>query len=730
MNAFDIKQVVHRISNIDHDSFFNSLAVSLSEVINASYVLIGKVSEDRKKIHTISLAAKHKLVDNICYDLENTPCEDVSCGRVTTYKDSVRTLFPKDQLAKDLSVEGYVGIPLTNSKGVVDAILVALFENPIHEPENVVSFFSLFTGLIQKEIENDSYIEQLDFTNKIIEGSQEAIFVCNDKVEIIYANKALLKLTGFNREQVIGNNPRIFSSGRQNKEFYRDMWFQINKFGKWSGEITNKRSDGQIYTELLLINVLENEGKKYFVAFILDITEKKLAERKIYFHANHDQLTGITNRFYFNEKLATHIKAFHHQNDHGSANKKEQLAVIYFDIDRFNELNTTYGLSLGDKVLVHLVKRIAPLFTTDVFSRIDGDSFAVLLNYHELAEVTHQVKLINKALAEPFDIDGLNIIVAVSFGISTYQAQYTDISSDGISIVGKRLLRQAELAMFNAKDLSNANMLMFDQSMEDSVKQRHMLIEDLRQAIFEEKLEVYFQPIMDLSQQKITKFESLVRWNNHGEWISPAEFIPLAEESGLIISLGELVLKLVCQQMKQLLKAGYHDIVININRSLYEFSSIKENNNAWLKTINLNGVSPRNIAFELTESVLAPENTNHIQLLKELQNAGCEIALDDFGTGYSSLSYLRRFPVNFLKIDKSFIDEVHLNVEAETLVKSIVQMSKALGIKVVAEGVEHKAQLKVLILLGCDYIQGYYFSKPVASDDVLSTLEQDYLPLF
>jgi EAL domain-containing protein (putative c-di-GMP-specific phosphodiesterase class I) len=237
---------------------------------------------------------------------------------------------------------------------------------------------------------------------------------------------------------------------------------------------------------------------------------------------------------------------------------------------------------------------------------------------------------------------------------------------------------------------------------------------------------VVYQPIVSIEKEQIKKFEALVRWNNNGEWVSPMDFIPIAEESSLIVELGEYVLSEACLQLKKLKAQGFNDIVFNVNRSIYEIPLNQSENDQWLNIIKLNGLHASDICFELTESALAPDKRNNEVLFNLLREAGCTIALDDFGTGYSSLSYLRRIPVDYIKIDKSFITDICKNKDDNILVSTIIAMSKALGKEVVAEGVETKEQLKILNELGCDYIQGYYFSKPLAGADLVNYINGFY----
>jgi len=357
VGTFDLKRIVESISNLKSENFYNAICLSLSEVVGASHVFLAHVDEDTMLATTLTLVANDEIVENISYDIRCTPCNDVSCGGISSYSSDVQQLFPDDKLLVDMGIEAYVGVPLQSMSGKTDTILVALFQHAISDAMQIESFFSLFTGLIQREIEKDRFIAKLDFANQLIEQSHEAIFICNENVEIIYANTAFTNMTGYSFDEIIGKNPKILSSNKHASHFYRAMWHHIDTEGKWSGEIMNKNKQGDLYTQFLSITKMVNNGEVCYVAFILDITEKKEAERKIYFHANHDQLTGLTNRFYFKERICDLISAPSYQNDVNT-----HLAVIYFDVDRFQDINTVYGLTFGDKLLCEIANRLAYTF--------------------------------------------------------------------------------------------------------------------------------------------------------------------------------------------------------------------------------------------------------------------------------------------------------------------------------------------------------------------------------
>jgi len=385
------------------------------------------------------------------------------------------------------------------------------------------------------------------------------------------------------------------------------------------------------------------------------------------------------------------------------------------DLDLFKEINDVHGHDFGDELLIKASNRLRSLTkSTDIVARISGDGFAILLNNVVNDEIIDNIiTRIFSGFSESFIIHNISIRCTLSMGVVFFRGDSDDAS---------RLIKKAEHAMFHAKDNGRNSFSYFTQDMQNNVQRQLFLKKALSSALNYNELSVVFQPIVSIKEQQINKFEALVRWKNQGEWVSPEEFIPIAEEFSLIRALGEFVLDEACRQLKALKSQGFNNIVFNVNRSVYEIPLNKSENDHWLIAIEQHGLKPHDICFELTESALAPDKRNNERLFNQLRAAGCTIALDDFGTGYSSLSYLRRIPVDYIKIDKSFIKDMSTNKEDNILVSTIIAMSKSLGKKVVAEGVETKEQLHQLTELGCDYIQGYYFSKPLPSKSLVSFL--------
>ncbi len=703
-----VKSIIDSLSNSASENFTDVICLSLAQAIKADFVFIAKLNPEHTVATTISLAVDGVIGDNFSYDLQATPCQNVSQGDMCCHTSQAQEAYPDDQLLVDMNIVGYVGVPLNNSQGKTDAILVALYRYTIENEAEATSLFMLFSGMIKKEMEKQELIDELRTRNKIIEESNDAIIVCDKQHKITSVNKAFTRITGYSFKEVEGKNPNILGAGLNDKDFFKQMWQDIVDNGAWSGEIWNKKKNGEVFPEHLSINAIfdEDNNVSHYVAFFFDISKQKQAEEEIYRQAHFDLLTGIANRSFFMEKLSLAVN---------SSNENESTALLFMDLDLFKEINDVHGHDFGDELLIKASNRLRSLTKgTDIVARISGDGFAILLNNVVNDEIIDNIiTRIFSGFSESFIIHNVSIRCTLSMGVIFFRGDSDDASS---------LIKKAEHAMFHAKDNGRNSFSYFTQDMQNNVQRQLFLKKALSTALNRNLLNVVFQPIISIKEKKVNKFEALVRWKNEGEWVSPEEFIPIAEEFSLIKPLGEFVLDEACRQLKILKSQGFNNIVFNINRSVYEIPLNRSENDQWLVVIEQHGLKPNDICFELTESALAPDKRNNERLFNQLRAAGCTIALDDFGTGYSSLSYLRRIPVDYIKIDKSFIKDMSKNKEDNILVSTIIAMSKSLGKKVVAEGVETKEQLHQLTELGCDYIQGYYFSKPLPSKSLISFL--------
>jgi diguanylate cyclase (GGDEF)-like protein/PAS domain S-box-containing protein len=562
---------------------------------------------------------------------------------------------------------------------------------------------------ISKDITNKRQQENdLKLADIVYQNSAEAMMITNINNEIITINPALSDMTGYSKSELIGKNPKILSSGKQSPLFYQSMWEEIKLTGRWQGEIWNTRKSGIDYPEWLSINTIYDDGIVFRrIALFSDITEKKEADELILKQANYDSLTNLPNRRMFIDRLQQEIKV--------SQRKKQQFALIFIDLDNFKIINDSKGHDYGDALLVQAGKRISHCVReVDTIARLGGDEFTIILSdLSDLSNIESICQKVLLALSEPFCIAKMYTYISASLGVTVYP----DDANTTLE-----LLKNADQAMYLAKDLGRNRFCYFTTSMQDQALNKLSLINDLRNAISLNQLAVFYQPIVELHTGIIRKAEALLRWNHPVRgMVSPEEFIPLAEESGLIVEIGDWVFKQTVQQIKKCKKQLGLDIQISVNKSPVQFrQTIKHFD--WLTYLTENELPGENIVIEITEGLLMNNNTSTMEQLSQFRAADIKLSMDDFGTGYSSLSYLKKFELDYLKIDQSFTRNLAPDSEDMILSEAIITMAQKLGLKVIAEGIETEEQRKLLLDSGCDYGQGYLFSRPIPADDFLQLL--------
>lgn len=555
-----------------------------------------------------------------------------------------------------------------------------------------------------------SDITERELASIIYRNSSQGMMITDLSNNIISINSAFTEITGYNETDVLGKNPRILSSGKHNKQFYNDMWESINTSGKWSSEIYNKHKGGHIYCELLSINLVKNKlgTTDYYVSLFNDITEHKKAQETIHKQANFDSLTHLQNRAMFQIKLEKQRLI--------SNRNKLPFALLFVDLDHFKNVNDSLGHEIGDSLLVEASTRIMhSVRETDVVARFGGDEFTIILPDIEDTDCIGRVAQdIILELSKPFDL-GLNkVYVSASIGIALYPDDADTLSG---------LLRNADQAMYKAKKNGRSRFNYFTSSMHTLAQERQTLISDLHNALELKEFELYYQPIFDLKTEKIIKAEALIRWNHPTRGlVNPDDFIPLSEKCGVIVALGDWVFKEAASQTKEWLDKYNLDLQISINKSPIQFK-FESKAESWVKFINDIGLSSENIVIEITENVLMDNENDILDKLLKLREAGFQIALDDFGTGYSSISYLKKFDIDYIKIDRSFVSNLTLDSQDMILCEAIIGMTHKLGIKVIAEGIETQSQNELLNFMGCDYGQGYLFSKPIPANEFEALLK-------
>jgi diguanylate cyclase (GGDEF)-like protein/PAS domain S-box-containing protein len=544
--------------------------------------------------------------------------------------------------------------------------------------------------------------EEVRLSFNILDSSSEPILITDSLANIEYVNQAFCSVTGYSAEEVIGKNPRIMKSGKHDAEFFQKMWQYLNETGQWQGEIWDKRKNGDIYPKWLTINAVKDEKGKVakYIGIFSDITSLKQTEQHLEYLAHFDSLTNIPNRLLFRDRLKqAMIRA------NRSSNK---VALLVFDLNRFKHINDTFGHLAGDQLLIEFSTRvIKSIRKEDTLARIGGDEFAIILeDINSKLDIEVVIKKTFDSISVPFNIKGHPVYITSSIGVAIYPTDaYTN----------ETLLRNADMAMYVAKELGDNRVYFYEESLKDKYFQRLSVETNLREAIDKEEFVLFYQPQVDLKTGNIIGMEALIR-RQEAEWlVPPGKFIPLAEETGLIVPICEWTLKAACRQNILWQREGLTHLRVAVNITATQLFSIE-----LLKTVEnilkTTGLDPKDLELELTERVLIRDAQTALNLMNDLKSLGICLSIDDFGTGYSSLNYLHRFPIDKLKIDISFVKDCTRDPSSASITKAIIALAHNLNLRVIAEGVETKDQLLFLKEHGCDEIQGFYYSVPLSPE--------------
>lgn len=569
---------------------------------------------------------------------------------------------------------------------------------------------SSITGVIQDITVQKQKSQALELALSVINNTAEAIVITDKKNRILQVNNAFEEITGYSESEALGKTPSLLSSGKHDKKFYQEMWTSISTTGAWQGEIWNKRKSGEIYPEWLSINSIfdENNNLTNRFAIFTDITLHKQQAELILYHTHYDLLTNLPNRIMLQDRLNAAINlAIRH---------KQEVGVIYINVDMFKAINDFYGQRTGDALLIEVVSRLkAALRKSDTTARFGGDEFVVIA--HDVCGqrgAENIARSIIEVMQAPFEINDHKLHATVSIGLAIFP-QDTQDSTEILSL--------ASQAMISAKSLGRNQYQFFTQSLAEKSKRRIKVKEALIIGIKNKEFYNAYQPIINALEGEVVKFEVLARWYSSKlqEQVSPAEFIAVAEDFGFIEELGEQIARQAIQDIIAINKRYQKDYGIAINRSVKEFKGNKLGVIKLEQLVTEYDLPAHWLTVEITESLLADNYTNQSQLLQNWRKLGAKTAIDDFGTGYSSLSYLTEFPIDIVKIDQSFIRK--LSTENKKVVDAIIGLSHNLGLKNIAEGVETPEQLEVLKSLGCDMIQGFFISKPLIYKDLINFIE-------
>lgn len=660
----------------------------------------------------LRLAAQYNLPAEIAEKYAQIDYAYCCCGQAVVQKKSrfcSHLETNQERRYPEMQSHGHYTVPLL-AGGQVEGVLCLYVDDGHTQKTGDLPLIEALAATIGSLIVRKRAEHDLQLADTVFKHNLSCLMVTDAETRILKVNPMFLKVTGYQRKDLIGRTPAILKSGRQDAAFYAAMWERLQKEGTWSGEIWNRRKNSEVYPEWLSITaVRDSKGvTTNYVATFIDISVQKEAEARIEQLAYFDAVTGLANRILFYNHLQKALA--HAQRERG------QVVLLFIDLDHFKSVNDTLGHDVGDELLKDVSMRLQrSVRDSDILARLGGDEFVAILverSGEKMDAVEAARKVVERiihALAEPFEYGRQSFHCGASIGIAVYP-------NDGNT--SNELMQRADTAMYEAKRAGRSTYCFFSQAMSDTIERRLRIEQALRKAIAAEELSLYYQPQVDTESRQIIGAEALLRWRD-GEMgdISPEEFVPVAEDCGIIRQLGEWVFAQVCRQRAVWDNKGYTQLSqIALNVSIHQL--LNQNFVKRLTDIlQQSGVAPEGIELEITEGGLAryPSETNTV--IRALRKLGFKLAIDDFGTDYSSLSRLKSFDVQLLKIDQSFVRDMTVDSDDAAIVRAVIDMGHALGMTVMAEGVETREQAVLLNRYGCSRCQGYYFGKPMLADD-------------
>ncbi len=572
-------------------------------------------------------------------------------------------------------------------------------------------------GFLIDITESKHAMEKQRLAELVFDSIHEGIMITDADNCIEIVNPAFSKITGYSAAEVKGQNPRILSSGLQSADFYAELWRSLNDHGYWEGEIWNRHKNGRMFAESTSISYVYDEvgNIKRHIAIFGDVTEKKQAEEKIYYQANYDPLTDLPNRQLFQDRLHLAVASAKRNNT--------KLALLFIDLDRFKEVNDSAGHEAGDRLLMQVAKRLNECVReSDTLARLGGDEFTVILNnLSNNFDIEHIAKTMLELLEQPFSLAaGVDAAISASIGIAMYPADGEDDAT---------LIRYADAAMYRVKETGRNGFEFFTAEMNREAGKHQKFKIAFKDSLHKGEFKVFFQPIWRLSDGRIMEVEALLRWQ-HPEWgmVMPDEFIPVAEESGFIHELSLFVLNEAVTQIKAwdaCKEWELNKVSVAVNLSPVQFRQLDD----WIAQLHAilsdYAIEPHRIKLEITETALMGDTLKLMETLTHAQASGIGISLDDFGTGFSSLSRISGMPLNFIKIDRSFVNKIGQQGQCN-VIEAIISMSHSMNCQVIAEGIETKAQLEYLKQLGCNLGQGFLCSRPIPAEDLSMLLQQGF----
>jgi diguanylate cyclase (GGDEF)-like protein/PAS domain S-box-containing protein len=719
-NSQDARMVLEALASstqLQGKQFYSKIIRLLAEAYRASYAYIGIFSDDQKnRIRVLSLWDGESVSSGFEYDLADTPCAMTVTGQTVHFETGIKQHFPKDEILIDWGADSYYATPIKDNNNEITGLIGVVDKHALTLTPWTKPVINIFADRIAAELQREKINAEQRLAAQVFLSSHDGIIIMDGEFRIQRVNHAFLDISGYSEEEVIGYTIRQFGVGENDPEHIQEMLKKLELEGHWRGEALSRRKDGSEYPAWLTLNVIRNTDDQVtnHIAMISDITELKTNEKHVYKLAHFDTLTGLANRILFHDRLF--------QASVRARRSRQHFALLYIDLDRFKPVNDSYGHEIGDKVLIEVSNRLKGLIReSDTLARMGGDEFALILNdlpdIDTLSRIASNLsEQILAQLEQCIRIDNKEIFISGSIGI----ASYPDDAQNEADLV-----RHADTAMYHAKESGRNNYRFFEQHMNEAASLRLRTETDLRQALSLNQIEIHYQPALDLETGDVHSFEALARWYHPDVgMVSPEQFIDVAEETGLIMPLGYMVLEKACRQMMRWMRLGYDDIRIAVNISLRQMRD-KDLVARVKHILDTTGLSPNHLTLEITESTFIDDIEHSSSIIDQLCYLGVSLAIDDFGTGYSSLSQLKRLPVDALKIDRSFVEGIEHDLENEGIVSATIAMAHRMKLKIIAEGVETEEQMKHLKSLGCDFVQGYYISAAMTPEKSTQFLEDN-----
>lgn len=712
---FLVNKLLSKIALATPDQFFDTLVESIAEILQVNHVFIGEFLPQENKTATLSFWKDGEFVSKLTYSIKSTPCEQVIGKKTKVYANNLQKLFPKDQNLVQWQIESYLGMPLFNSKKEALGHIALLDTKPLQDIEVAKTVLKVCIRRIAAELERS-------INERFVRESEQQLRLAQEigKIGSYYLNLETSQLTWSKEMKTIfgvSETPTQeqywqFIHPSDTFKHKRDSRLLANEGQSFTSEIRIIKKDNTIAHLLTNGKAILNKDKKTvaLIGTAQDITEQKLVEEKVRYLANYDSVTNLPNRRSLENFLQHSLALAKRQNT--------TFSLMYFDLNRFKDVNDTLGHHIGDKLLEQVSKRLANyLRESDVLARLGGDEFACILYDTPTKKAAKLAKRLLDKLDHPFHIQDYTVQIGASIGIASYP-------QNGLSC--KELLKNADIAMYRAKEQRKSAYASFQEEDGKKVKERVFIEKALIAALRQEQFSLHYQPRFNLNNGTIDSLEALLRWQHpeHG-YIPPTKFIPIAEETGLIHDLGKWVLNHTCYQQKLWQKQGlFIRVGVNLSAKELQRNDIAEQVHKALTSNKLNGNS---LELEITESAAMSNQTSSFNTLAEIKKMGVHVAIDDFGTGFSSLSHLKRLPLDCLKIDKSFVSGINNQLKKDIgnkenidigIINMILNLAKSLNLITVAEGVENKAQHDFLQGCGCNSAQGFLYSKPLPAKQI------------